>query len=489
MQIGSTTSTPVTKSLRSAEATPPETDKSTQVSYNSQDSIVFSPSTVSLPKVGSGPSTARTKINGKALKPADDGSYVYPEKDARVHTALPFAAVANTIHTFETALGKPIKWAFGEDKLGIVADGGDMLNAYYSRDEGSLNFFHSTDPKTKTKLWSGDSGEVVSHEAGHAILDALRPGYFSAWSPDPGAFHEAFGDVVAMTMSLRDDRTLDKVVEQTGGDLSKQNVVAAMGEQIGIAINHASGGNATGGDYTRNSINKFKWQDPSTLPERGGPDELGSEVHSFSRLWTGATYDILKGIVDANMVGGMSPKDALKAGGEELLTVYANLFKTAPKGDFTFRDMAQAMVKSDEQYNNGKNVALMTKVFTDREIIGKVAFSSTPRTAFVEAGSGSAAEGTQNIRVSLRGPDYGMFDGAIVENPVDQDGALAKSGETGARVQDSLKKLIAAGRIKYTEPNQVVTHKDLFDNQGRPYAGVVRWHDGRMVIERVLIAD
>lgn len=489
MQIGSTPSTPVTMSLRSAEALPQKNDKNTEVSYNTQDSAVFSPSTVTLSNIGAGPSSARAKINGKALKPADDGSYVYDSKDARVHTALPFAAVVHTINTFEAALGKPIKWAFGEDKLGIVADGGEKLNAYYSRNAGSLNFFHSTDAKTQTKLWSGDSGEVVSHEAGHAILDALRPGYLSAWSPDPGGFHESFGDVLAMIMSLHDDRTLDKVVEQTGGDLSKPNAVAAMGEELGIAINHAAGKNATGGDYTRNAINSFTWQDPSTLPERGGPNQLGREVHSFSRLWTGATYDILKGIVDANMASGQSPKEALKAGGEALLSIYTNLFKTAPKGDFTYRDMAQAMCKSDEQSNNGKNVALMTKVFTDRKILGQVAFSSTPRTSFVEAGSENAAEGTQNIRVALHGADYGMFDGAIVENPVEKDGALTKSGETGARVQDSLKKLIAEGRIKYTEPNQVVTHKDLFDNQGRPYAGVVRWQDGHMVIERVLIAN
>ena len=489
MQIGSTNLAPVTASLRGAEAPPPETEKSTQVSYNAQDSAVFSNSTASLPKVTSGPSGDRTKVEGKAVKPASDGSYVFESKDTRIHAALPFATVSQTISTFEQGLGKPIKWAFSGEKLGIVPDGGDMLNAYYSRENGNVNFFHATDPKTHEKIWSGDSGEVVSHETGHAILDSLRPGYFSAWSPDPGAFHEAFGDVAAMVMSLRDDKTLDKVVEQTGGDLSKQNVIAAMGEQIGVVINDTAGKNVTGGDWTRNSINHFKWQDPSTLPESGGPDQLGSEVHSFSRLWTGATYDITKGIVDANLAKGMAPKDALKAGGDELLNIYVNLFKTAPKGDFTFRDMANAMVSSDQQFNGGKNVELMNKVFTDRKILGSVAFEAAPRTALVEAGSGNAPEGTQNIRVSLRGPEFGMFDGAVVESPVDQDGALTKGAEVGARVQDSLKKLIAAGRIKYTEPNQAITHKDLFDNQGRPYAGVVRWQDGHMVIERVKIAD
>jgi hypothetical protein len=459
-----------------------------EVSYNPQDSVVFAPEVATLPGVGKGLSGPRAELS-TPIQPNGDGQYVFEQGDSRIHAALPFAAVSQTIGVWEEALGHPIKWAFDGEKLGIVPDGGDMLNAYYTREEADVNFFHATDPKTHQKIYSGDSGEVVSHETGHAILDSLRPGYFSAWSPDPAAFHEAFGDVSAMIMSLRNDRVLDKVVAETGGDLSKNNSVAAMGEQIGIAINHTAGKNATGGDYTRNAINDFKWSDPSELPENGGPNTLGSEAHSFSRLWTGASYDILKGIVDRNMEGGMAPKEALRAGGRELLTVYANLFKTAPKGDFTFREMAQAMIKADQQYNDGKNVDLMNRVFTDRNILGTVGFESEGPKAHVELTGGSAAEGTKNIRVALNGNDYGMFNGAVVESPVDQDGSLTKSAEVGARVQASLKKLIAAGRIKYTEPNQPVTKKDLFDSQGRPYAGVVRWQDGRMTIERVKIAS
>lgn len=472
---------PVSRQLGSGK--PPA---ATEISYNSQDSVVLQPGSTKLSDVGPGPSVPRAELSGKPLEPVN-GGYVYEAKDPKIHAALPFASVAQTIAVFEAALGTPIQWAFNGEKLGVVADGGDMLNAYYAREEGTVNFFHTTDPRTRQKMWSGDSGEVVSHEAGHAILDGLRPGYFSAWSPDAGAFHEAFGDVVATVMSMRDERVLDKLVEQTGGDLSKPNLVAAMGEQIGIVINHMGGD--TGGDYTRNSINTFKWADPATLPEDGGPDQLGSEVHSFSRLWTGASYDLLKGVVDASMQAGMAPKEALRAGGDELLKIYANLFKTAPKGDFTFREMAQAMVKADQNHNGGKNVDLIKKVFTERNILGGVGFQSSARRAFVEPGNDEAPEGTKNIRVALNGGDYGMFNGAVVETAIDQDGSLTKSGEVGARVQDSLKKLIAAGRIKYTEPNQALKQQDLFDSKGQPYVGVVRWQDGRMTIERVKIAS
>ena len=71
-----------------------------------------------------------------------------------------------------------------------------------------------------------------SNAADLAILDALRPGYLQSFGYDTRAFHEAFGDVTAMIMSLRDERTLDLVMAQTNGDLSKPNAVAAMGEHV-----------------------------------------------------------------------------------------------------------------------------------------------------------------------------------------------------------------------------------------------------------------
>lgn len=468
-----------------------DTDCAADIIYNPQDPVVMPALPTRIDSVGPGPSVPRARLEGVKLAPVN-GRYVYDETDPNYHVALPFAAAAKTIATFERALGQPIRWAFwtaNTEKLGIVPDEGEDLNAFYSRDDANLNFFHFTDPKTGTTIYSGDSGEVVSHETSHAILDSLRPGYSDSFSPDPAAFHEAFGDVGALIMSLHDERVLDKLVEQTGGDLSKPNIIAAMGEQIGTTINDTFGRNVTGGDYTRNALNNFKWADPSTLPDKGGPDELGSEEHSFSRLWTGATYDILKGIVDARLHSGLAPKEALRAGGDELLKIYVNLFQTASSGDFTFRDMAQAMIESDKQFNSGKNADLMTEVFTNRNIIGNVGFQSTPRHARVEFTSQSSAPGTVNIRVALNGKEYGVFDGAVVETPIDTDGSLTKSAEVGARVQDNLKRLIKAGRIKYTSPDQNVKKGDLLDSQGRPYMGIVRWLDGHMRIERVKIFD
>ena len=482
------------------------------ISYNSQDEVVFGASPITVPNVTnkSGKlSVEKAELNEK-LKANSDGTFVYESKNEPAYTgALTFAATAKTINAFSDAIGQPLKWAFSGDKLKINPDAGEDFNAYYSRDEASVNFFHGTDPKTSQVLYSGNSGEVVSHEVGHAMLDAIRPGYFESWTPDAGAFHEAFGDMMGMMMAFKDDRAVKQAAQQTGGDLTKQNCIAATGEQLGIGINDYVGQNATGGDYVRNAINSFKWVDPNTLPSNAPNDQLSSEVHSFSRLWSGAFYDIVAGVQARNMAAGMDAETALKATGDEMLKVLANGMKDAPQGDFTFRDMANAWVAADQKYNNGADADLMTKVFTDRGILGGTTPAPAPAppsggdggnsgstsrlsgiTSYTSEGQKPLSDLTRTVYTRLSGPEFGMFQGAQVESVVDKDGSLTKDAEVGSRVKQNLARYIADGRIRYNDPSyKMKVPQDLFDAKGRPYIGFVRWDNGQMVIERAKVAN
>lgn len=486
--------------------TPPPAAGDYQFSYNSQDEVVFpaAPATVHGVSVDGGfvDSIANISVEkahlSADLKPNADGSFVYDAKDqANLTAAMSFAATAKTIEMLSAALGEPVNWAF-QGKLDVNPDAGEDFNAYYARDAHSTNFFHGTDPKTKQVIMSGGSGEVVSHETGHALLDGLRPGYFDAFTPDVGAFHESFGDVMGILMALQDDRTVALCAQQTGGDLTKQNCVAATGEELGIAINDLTGSNTTGGDYVRNAINKFKSGDP----------DLGDEVHDLSRLWTGAFYDVLCGIQARNMAAGMDAVTALRATGNEGLKLYANLMKEAPQADFKYRDMANAFVASDENHNDGANVDLITKVMTDRKILGGDDPPSPPDPGSVitwDAGNTLPQSGltcmtadgrkplsdvVRPLTVSLSGlglPE--LWAGAKVYTVVDKDGSLAKDAEVKDRVRKTVVKLIADGRVRYNDPNYKMNiPKDLFDAKGRPYVGITRWENGEMIIERNKVA-
>jgi len=454
-----------------------------EFSYNSQDQLVFEPTTTVVHdvKMGkNGPETPRVKLGRSELQPNADDKFVFDQGKKEFTGAVTFSTVNKTLEMFEGAYGGKVPWGGRGEQIKLVPDGGEMLNAYYSRRDNSLNFFHAFDPVNNTTVMTGESGEVVSHEVGHAMLDGIRPGYLSAWSPDPGGFHESFGDCIAMFMATQDDRVCERVAQETGGDLTKHNCLSATGEELGQVINNASGKNSTGGNYVRDAINDFKWQDPSTLPSRpSNSNELSTEVHSWSRLFTGAVYDVMTGIVNRNIENGMEPAAAIKSAGSEMISLYGNLFKEAPKGDFTYEQMANSLLKADAKYMDGRNGDIIRTAFTNRNILHEGS------SALEDVDYGS--QELRMVNVTLDGDGFGMFSGATVETPVDSGRMFAM--EDSDKFKSNMKRLIADGRILYTEPNQKVETKDLFDKNGVPYMGVVRWVDGQMVIERNTIID
>lgn len=459
--------------------------KDVQFSYNPQDQVVMSPTTTKLHNVrtnGNGPFTDRVKLIETKLNPSSNGSYVFKPGDKNYVKAASFATVQHTLSTFEKAYGGKIEWAFDDARIKLSPDAGEDLNAYYSRDDESLNFFHGKDPVTKTDCLSGASGEIVSHEVGHAMLDGLRPDYLTSWKADTNGFHEAFADLTGLFVATQNDAVCELAAEQTGGDFSKPNCLAATGEELGQAINHAEGENVTGGTFIRNAINNYKWQDPSGVPETPAPtpddpDPLGTEMHSWSRIWTGAQYDMMGEMVKDNMRSGMPAAQAIKEAGSECLKLYGGLMKVAPKTDCTYREMALGLLKADAAMG-GKNHANIVKCFTERNILQEGDDMRTNDVTF-----NSIASGSKNVTVTLEGSEYGMFSGAEVSAKVSDNG-MSMVDTSADDLRKDMQRLIKSGCILYTEPNQTVERKDMFDKNGNPYMGIARWTDGKLVIER-----
>ena len=145
-----------------------------------------------------------------------------------------------TLGAWEAALGAPItSWSTGvanPKSLTIEPDRGDDLNAYYDRE--SLSFFHHQTGTTMT--FSGASADVVSHEAGHAVLDAIRPDLWDTPYLEVGGFHEAFGDVTAIVTALSDLATR-KALLAASPDLGTANFVEATAEDLSNAVRLALG--------------------------------------------------------------------------------------------------------------------------------------------------------------------------------------------------------------------------------------------------------
>jgi hypothetical protein len=130
------------------------------------------------------------------------------------------AAIAALV-TYEALAGKKVtRWARSTPlrKLDLEPNEGIDLNAYYNGQ--SISFFeYTTGAKT---TWSGESTDVVAHEAGHGVLDAIRPELWDSPYLEAAAFHEAFGDCTAIFAALADAPTRARCGPSCGAKTSSK---------------------------------------------------------------------------------------------------------------------------------------------------------------------------------------------------------------------------------------------------------------------------
>lgn len=479
--------------MQITSTTPRQAPAAPKFNYNAQDPDVLNNDTVSVSNLnpnGGHPSTDTVVLDNKKavfvfgqlvgfrpdpnykLNPDQDGNFNYPAGHATFTGGNVFGAASATIDKVNSVrqelVGKPIEWAFGEKQLHLSPETGEWPNAFYARQLKGLHFF---DYKTTS---TGDSGEVVSHEAGHAILDALRPGYMEGSGSETGAFHEAFGDAVAMLMTLGNDQAVEKIVAQTeGGDLSsKRNLLSDMGEAFGHALGREGG--------IRTAFNSFTYQDPATLPEQGDEDHLGREVHDFSRLWSGAFYDVLDGISDANRAAGMTPQQALKAAGDEGWKLLVAQMESAPaNSETTFKEMAQNLMAGDAQFNAGSRQQLIKDVMVKRELMEKDQAptktfrgpSEVRQESFVFGQDAGALAGVK-MTTTVDRPMFGMVEG---------DDKVASEAEKGARL------MVEDGKVLFTDRTPELG--DLIKQDGTVFTAYVAPNaEGEREFKRVPIA-
>jgi hypothetical protein len=276
-------------------------------------------------------------------------------------------------------------------RMKLVQDGGDDLNAYYDREH--LAFFHRTFGTRTT--FSGASTDVVAHEAGHAFLDLLRPELFVSNVTEQGAFHEAFGDCLALLVALFDQKSRETLlgaspnlgaanfVEATAEDLSE-------GVRVELGVSHPAA-------KPRRALNIFQFQLPTTLPSSGPPDQLTSEIHSFGRIFSGCFYDTIRNIF--NGASGAKNEAALLKAAKTAGKLLVRGAAEAPIAMRFFQSVGRAMVLADDATNGGANRAAIGEAFAGHGVqlgsssllLPKAALAGKPPKAGKTAAKVSAA--------------------------------------------------------------------------------------------------
>ena len=249
------------------------------------------------------------------------------------------------LEAWEGAAGVFRRWQRNRRRLLLLQDAGIDINAFYDR--ASFSFFHRT--IAGTTFFSGASTDVVAHEIGHGLLDAMRPDLWDAPFLESGAFHEAFGDCVAVLTALNDRDTRRQLLAATT-TLRRRNFLESTAENLSEGIRRlVPSHNAA---EPRHAFNDFQFQIPETLPMNGGPGELINEVHSFGMLFSGCFYDLIAEILaaqtsrtEAALLASARTAGAILAGGASSAVVTPRFFQS----------VGRAMVLADESLNDGEH--------------------------------------------------------------------------------------------------------------------------------------
>ncbi|MFF4041241.1 hypothetical protein [Streptomyces sp. NPDC001816] len=329
-------------------------------------------------------------------------------------------------------------------------DAGNDLNAFYDRK--GLWFFRST--VAGVTVAACESPEVVAHETGHAILDALRPRLFNAASAETAALHEAFGDISALLTSIQLEPLRIAVLAETQSDLELSSRVSRMAEQLGAAIRQGHP-NAVDPDCLRNLSNSFFYRDPVELPPNGPANMLSSEPHSFSRVFSGAFLKVVAGIFRQQ---DLQDQAGLAFAAETAGQLLVDAVVAAPVVSAYYAQVAGHMIAADQRRNGGKYGPSLRSAFIRHGILSLEAAASItePEVARKAAGIAEATPGGADdeglTAVTIHGAAYGLTQPFTLSAP-------AQERRFGIAGSDP-----AGGSVRPADPERVATSylEDLF---------------------------
>lgn len=293
---------------------------------------------------------------------------LFPPGTAEFQAGQLYVVLTRTYTMWLDFFDRAWAWQPGFARLPIVPRASEELNAYYDRT--ALKFCYATDPVTRETIYTCESSDIIAHECGHAILDAQHPEYWDSLLSETAAFHEAFSDFSALLVALDSPQVRAWALAENKGDLAKSNIATRLAEQMARGLFNAGHTQAVvSANALRDLANPFRYRDPEKLPARAPATRLSSESHSFSRIFSGALYDVLVGIYETLRREGRSADDALAEARASTGQLVAQGVLLAPKGDAFFKTLAVALLTASLQNFDGKYFPILKRVLVKRRLL------------------------------------------------------------------------------------------------------------------------
>ena len=272
-----------------------------------------------------------------AARPRADGTFPdYDLEDPRFAQLNAYAIASRVTELVDRELGRGLGWGFDGNRLMLLPHAGSMANAFYSEETQSLQLFSFVDDNGEL-YHTSLVHDIVAHETGHAVLDAVRDRYTEGNHPDTAAIHEAVGDLTAVLAALSHDVVRDELLAQAPEDLHGANVVADIAEEFQAGI-------ARGKLAPLRSLTT-----PGHPPD---PNPRSEEPHDRSLQLSRAVWDGLARLYALNRSRGESPVPALELARTAVQRMVLRALDYLPPADATFEDFARAVLAADRVAND-----------------------------------------------------------------------------------------------------------------------------------------
>ncbi len=279
------------------------------------------------------------------------------ENDPAFRAQNVYAIAARTLGFFESALGRPVPWAFGSSQLYLVPTAFKEANAYYSDDDRALLFGYF-ETKKGGRVMTSLAHDIVAHETTHAILDGLRRRFDTPGLPDQAGFHEGFADIVALLSLLSARETLAALLGTPGQkrvrasgltfDKLRKSVLFTIGRQFGNAL-HINRGEGLRRSIELEPTTDWKnLRDPKwTEPHRRGEVLVAAVMRTYLHMWTQRLIPI---VGSATIDRARAAEEGATAA-KHLLGMVIRAIDYCPPVEFELADFLTAIAASESGIN------------------------------------------------------------------------------------------------------------------------------------------
>lgn len=324
--------------------------------------------------IANGPQDTRAETSLPGTTPVVrnvNGDFIFPTFSAESDCVHTYSVVVMALRMWQQSLaGQAIPWAWNTggntQRITVKPRGFNGANAFYSRSGRELSFGFFTPQGSPGQVFTCRSLDITAHEAGHAILDGLRPGWLGVGNvPQTGGLHESFGDLTAVFLALAQFDQVEAFIALSKGNLHDANFLAAVAEEFGAALGRPAG--------LRNADNDLKLS------------QVANQVHALSQIFTGAIYDILADIFVHERIKQAGKKDLaqiLFEVAQHLRRLLLQAILAAPASGATFADVANEMIKKSKAQGD----PLIYRTFIkNRFTVREVVVTATPLAEVVRA--------------------------------------------------------------------------------------------------------